>query len=103
MKKDMQAKEEIMEQELDQVAGGVNVTKVIDTVTKVVDTVNKVLPNKEKKNDGGTSQPTDTTAAPGGGVNQTTSNNTNVVNQNNVNKDNIAYGINFGVSKPKAS
>lgn len=99
MKKDMQVKEEIMEQELAQVAGGVNVTKVVDTVTKVVDVVGKVLPSKDKKKDGGNAQPTNTTAAPGGTINQTTTHNTQSISQNNVNNPNTVGNITFGTTK----
>lgn len=99
MKNDMQVKQEIMEQELDQVAGGaVNVKKVVDTVTTVVDTISKVMPNKKK--DGGSPQAPGTTNAPSSpNVTQTTTNNTNMVNNNNVNGNNESNGIRFGVSK----
>lgn len=99
MKNDVQVKQEIMEQELDQVAGGgVNVKKVIDTVTTVVKTVSKVLPNKKKDGDG-QQAPGTTTAPAAPGVTQTTTNNTNVVNNNNVNGANTSSNITFGASK----
>jgi hypothetical protein len=99
MKNDMQVKQEIMEQELDQVAGGaVNVKKVVDTVTTVVDTISKVMPNKKK--DGGSPQAPETTTTPS--VTQDTSNNTQIVNHNNVNGPNQSSNITFGAPK-KAS
>ena len=97
MKNDMQVKQEIMEQELDQVAGGaVNVTKVLDTVTKVVDTVSKVLPNQKK--DGGNPQAPGTDSS-GSQITQNTSNNTSIVNHNNVNGPNQSSNITFGAPK----
>ncbi len=99
MKKDMQVKEEIMEQELAQVAGGVNVTKVVDTVTKVVGVVGKVLPCKDKKNDGSSPKTTEAPAAPGGTINQTTTHNTQSISQNNVNNPNTVGNIAFGTTK----
>ena len=96
MEKNMNVKQEIMENELDKVAGGkVNVTKVMDTVTKVVDTVKKVMPNKTS--DGGDKKE----AAPvngdgaGGVFKQTFQKNTKLNNQLSVNGDNNAGNLKF--------
>ena len=87
MEKEMNVKQEIMEQDLDKVAGGkVDVGKAIKTAVKVATTVAKNLPGQNNGNGAGAGNAGST--APGNGgepiFNQELQNNTKLVNNVNV-------------------
>jgi len=93
--KNMDIKQEIMEKDMDQVAGGVNVTNVVDTVTKVVDTVSKFIPGQKKEDGGKTEGKGGAAVSPSVTIKQDLKNNMKVNNQSNVNGPNSVNNITF--------